>query len=648
MPQAYLIVSSDPLIDCFHHFFGPDLNFLLDHGPPFPVLQGAARFVGSDQPLISLFLGECYMTEQPRQILVGVAWPYANGEQHIGHIAGAYLPPDIFSRFQRMCGNNVLMVSGSDTHGTPITVRAEDEGITPREVVDQFHPRFIDSYLGLGLTFDLFTHTDTKNHWDTTHELFLAHYNKGYIYKETQDQLFDAKANRFLPDRYVEGICPQCGSNEARGDQCDTCGATYDAVDLLNPKSKITGSTELEARATEHFFLDLGKLNDPLLDWIKKDKAHWRTHVLNGTRGQLEEHNLRGRPITRDMSWGVTIPLEGYDTKRIYVWYDAVIGYLSASKEWASLTDDSEAWKKWWSNETASEARSYYFIGKDNIPFHTIIWPGMLYSVGGLNLPYDVPANEYMNMKGVKFSKSRGRIIGINDVLERYQADAWRYVLTAMAPETSDVDFTWEDFVDRVNNELLASWGNLVKRVMGFAVKRFDGIVPTPGELTESDQTLLDEIKKGFDSVAVLYDGVKLKSACQEARRLTDLVNNYITREEPFKVIKVDPARAGTIVYNSFQCILWLNTMWSPILPHIAQQVWEQLGFSGPLFGRQYTEMVKDEAGEHLVLRYDHSEAISKWEAVTLPAGQKLGNADGLVVKLDKAVVLEQEITITE
>ncbi len=583
------------------------------------------------------------MTQQPRHILVCVAWPYVNGEQHIGHIAGAYLPPDIFARFQRMRGNRVLMVSGSDTHGTPITVRADVEGVTPREIVERFHPRFIESYLKLGITFDLFTHTDTQNHWDVTHELFVKHLEKQYIYKDSQRQVYDPVANQFLPDRYVEGTCPQCGYADARGDQCDNCGATYDAIDLESPRSKITGNTKLEVRESEHFFLDLGKVNEPLLQWIATGKEHWRPQVLNQTRGTLEERALRGRAITRDMSWGITIPVPGYGEKRIYVWYDAVIGYLSASREWASLTGDADAWRAWWDSTSAPDARSYYFIGKDNVPFHTIIWPGMLHALGGLNLPYDVPANEYLNVKGAKVSKSRGTAIGINDVLERYQPDAWRYALTAMAPETNDVDFTWEDFIDRVNSELLASWGNLVNRLTGFLVKRFDNRIPTSGPLTEVDEALLAEIRGGFDSVAALYDAVKLRGACQELRRLTDRVNNYITQEKPFTVVKTDEARAGTIMFVAFQAVVWLNTMWAPILPHSSERVWTLLGFDGTIFGRQYTENIPDARGTHLVLRYDHAGALGRWEAVELPAAQALGPAEPLYTKLDPAEVLLRE-----
>jgi methionyl-tRNA synthetase len=581
----------------------------------------------------------------PTKVLIGVAWPYANGELHIGHYAGANLPPDIFARYQRLIGNEVLMVSGSDTHGTPITIRAEEEGISPQAVFERYHPLIVECYQRLGLTFDLYTHTETENHWAVTHDLFLRHLERGFIYKDTQRQVYDPAAGTFLPDRYVEGTCPKCGYEHARGDQCDHCGAIYDAVDLINPRSRRTGNTDLEVRETEHFFLDLGKLNEDLLKWVSEGKAHWRTNVLNYTRAQLEERKLRGRPITRDISWGVSIPLEGYGTKRIYVWYDAVIGYLSAAKEWAQLIGEPEQWREWWDARVNPDARIYNFIGKDNIPFHTIIWPGMLMAYGGLNLPYDVPSNEYLNMKGRKFSKSRGVLLSMASVLDRYQADAWRYALTAMAPEGSDVDFTWDDFVERVNNELLANWGNLVNRVLNFAFKRFEGKVPTPGDLGERELALLQEVETGFAGVGGLYGAVKLKAACTEVRRLSQRVNQYITDTAPFQVIKTDPQAAATSVWCALQCIQWLNTMWSPIIPFSSQKVHEMLGFEGRLFGRQYTETVKDARGEHLVLRYDHSGAIGSWDAMPLPAGQALREPKALFVKLDESVP-EQEAAL--
>ena len=575
-----------------------------------------------------------------KKILVGVAWPYANGEKHIGQIAGAYLPPDTFARYQRMIGNDVLMVSGSDTHGTPVALQAEAEGVTPEDIINEYHPLFIDGCLKMGLTFDCYTHTDTQNHWDITCKLFQTHLEHEYIYKDTQKQLYDPEAERFLADRYVEGTCPVCAYEHARGDQCDNCSSLYDTLELKNPRSKLTGNTDLEIRETEHFFLDMGKMNDPLLEWLDSvDRSHWRPNVLNFTRGQLKLKELRGRAITRDIDWGINVPVEGYEHKCIYVWYDAVIGYLSAAIEWANLTGNDGEWRQWWDANTNPDARIYNFIGKDNIPFHAIYWPGMLLAYGEgdeqLNTPYDVPSNEYLMIGGEQFSTSRGRVIGWNTVLAEYQADAWRYALTAMAPEAADVDFTWEDFRGRVNSELIGNWGNLVNRVSGFAYKRFDGAVPTPGAFDELDQTLLDDVRAGFDSVGALYEAVKLKAALIEVRRLSQRVNQYLNEKAPWQLIKEDEQAAATAVYVALQAIDWLKLMWAPILPHSSEQIHQIFGYDQPLFGRQYVETVEDQRGSHQVLRYDHSGASGRWDAVALSAGQPLRQPSALFVKLE-------------
>ena len=592
------------------------------------------------------------MTTEIKKILVGVAWPYANGEKHIGQIAGAYMPPDIFARYQRMIGNDVLMVSGSDTHGTPVTLKADAEGIGPADVAEKYHELFVAGCVELGLTFDLYTHTDTQNHWDVTQQMFLRHLHTGFIYKDVQQQLYDPQARRFLADRYVEGTCPFCGYPDARGDQCDNCGRIYDALELKNPRSKITGNTELEVRETEHFFLDMGKMNEPLLNWIKEGKEHWRPNVINFTRGQLELKELRGRPITRDIDWGIDIPLDGFPGKRIYVWYEAVIGYLSAAVEWANLVAAPDAWRSWWDANVNPDSLIYNFIGKDNIPFHTIIWPGMLigYNAGEsqLNLPYDVPANEYWNLGGDKFSTSRGRVIGFNSVLREFQPEAWRYVMTAMAPETADVDFTWQEFMDRVNNELVANWGNLVNRVVGFAYKRFDGRIPTPGALDEVDQTLLADVREGFTTVGELYAGVKLKAALTECRRLSQRVNQYLNEKAPWQAVKTDPEGAATSLYVALQAIDWLKLLWSPILPFSSEAVHRILGYTQPLFGRQYTERVSDARGSHLTLRYDHTGATGRWEAGTLPPGQTMTEPSALFIKLDEDVLATKVQAISQ
>ena len=601
------------------------------------------------------------MTKQARKILVCVAWPYVNGEKHIGQIAGAYLPADIFARYQRMAGNDVLMVSGSDTHGTPITLQAEKEGIPAAEIVDKYHKLFVEGCQAMGLTFDLYTHTDTQNHWNVTQQVFRSHLANEYIYKEVQKQWFDPEAGRFLADRYVEGSCPFCGFAEARGDQCDNCGRLYDALELTNTRSKLSGSRALEVREAEHFFLDLAALNEPLLEWIGSGKEHWRKNVLNFTQGQLNLKELRGRAITRDIDWGIAIPQEGYESKRIYVWYDAVQGYLSAAIEWAELS--GKQWQAWWDRDLSPDARHYYFIGKDNIPFHTQIWPGMIMAyndktcvadalasdlsesasglaMARLHLPYDVPANEYLNFGGAQFSTSRGNVIGWNTVLAEFQADAWRYTLTAMAPESADTEFTWPDFVELVNNELVANWGNLVNRALGFAYRRFDGAVPQPGAFDGTDEGLLQEIRGGFESVAALYEAVKLKAALQAVRRLSQRVNQYLNEKEPWQTVKTDPQAAATSMYVSLQAIDWLKLIWAPILPHSSEQLHRYLGYTEPLFGQLNTASIQDARGTHRVLRYDHSAASGLWQAQPLPAGQALQKPAPLFTKLDPEAIL--------
>jgi methionyl-tRNA synthetase len=585
-----------------------------------------------------------------KKIHVCVAWPYAAGDRHIGHLAGAYLPPDIFARYHRLAGNQVLMVSGSDTHGTPVTLRADQENVSPAEVMERYHGRFVEGFWRFGLTFDLYTHTDTQNHWDVTHDLFLRHLERGYIYSDVQQQLYSVDDERWLPDRYVEGTCPLCGFDRARGDQCDNCGRTYDAVELHSPRSKISGSTNIETRPTEHFFLDLGKANDFLTEWLNRpDKTGWRPSVVNFARARAESRELRGRPITRDLDWGVTIPVPGYDDKRIYVWYDAVIGYLSATKEWAQITGQPEAWQEWW-REGDDGVESFYFIGKDNIEFHAIIWPAMLHGYGPvpgqgwwLKQPSDVPANEYLTLGDFKFSSSFGNVISINEAAERYQVDAWRYALTAMAPEANDSEFTWQEFVRRVNTELVANWGNLVNRALGFAYKQFDGRVPEPGPLDTADLALLEAVRGGFDSVGALYAGRKFKAALDAALRLSQEVNRYINDKAPWQQIKSDRAAAGRSVYVVLQAIDWLKLLFAPVLPFSSQQVHEYLGHDKELFGRQYTEVVADARGQHLTLRYDSSTAAGRWLATPLPPGQALHKPEALFTKLDDSVV-EQEL----
>ncbi|MGI6207075.1 MAG: methionine--tRNA ligase [Anaerolineae bacterium] len=573
------------------------------------------------------------------RILVCVAWPYANGHLHLGHVAGAYLPPDIFARYHRLRGNDVLMVSGSDTHGTPITVKAEQEGVTPREIVDRYHSSHLNALKGLGVTFDLYTETDTENHWRVTQDVFLRLLERGYLYKDTMISLYCANCDRFLADRYVEGTCPHCHFEEARGDQCDECGRTLDATELLAPRCKACGGTPVP-RETEHFFLDLAKLNGPLLEWINQDKEHWRRNVINFTRTMLESGELRGRPITRDISWGVPVPLDGYEDKRIYVWFDAVIGYLSATVEWSNLMDEPEAWHEWWQDNSV---RHYYFVGKDNIVFHTVIWPGMLYGYGGLNLPYDVPANEYLRVQGRQLSKSRNWMIDLPDFLTRYDPDSLRYMLSINMPERSDSDFTWEEFVRRNNDELVATYGNLANRVLTFTSRNFGGEVPAPGELGPEDRAIIARAEAAFDVVGKEIEGCHFRAGIAEAMEVAREANRYLDAKAPWFQIKEDQQAAATSVYTMIQVINSLKTLLYPYLPFSSQALHEMLGFEGDLLGRQYIEELKEEVRTHSALRYERPSIEGDgWRPVEVPAGQKLGKIQPLFRKLDDSVIAEE------
>jgi methionyl-tRNA synthetase len=580
------------------------------------------------------------------KILVCTAWPYANGDLHIGHLAGSYLPPDIFARYHRLAGNDVLMVSGSDSHGTPITVRADAEGLAPREVFERFHAHFLDTFQQIGISYDLFTHTDTENHHRIAQDIFLACQNNGYLYKETQRVLYSETERRFLPDRFVEGTCPNCGYDGARGDQCDNCGKLLDATDLINPRSKTDGSTPI-IRETEHFFFDLPKLTDRLWAYLNDGKDHWRSNVINFSRGYLRE-GLKGRPITRDIEWGISIPLEGYAQKRLYVWFEAVMGYFTASVEWAHNIGQPEKWKAWWYDQAA---KTYYFMGKDNIPFHTIIWPGELMAVERLyeddatktlNLPYDVPANEYLNMESKKLSTSRNWAIWAPDLLERYDPDPIRYYLTAIAPETRDTDFTWQDFVRRNNDELVATWGNLVNRMLSFAYKQFEGRVPQPGDLDDMDQDILTKAENGFQSVGDLIKAVRLRAALEEAIGIARAANVYLDQKAPWFQIKEDRAAAATTVYVILRTIDNLKVLFSPFLPFTSQRLHQILGYDGQLFGTQQVVEYQEETRGHAALTYDHSGAIGAWAPSQLPAGQALRQPAPLFKKLDESVVEEE------
>ena len=545
------------------------------------------------------------------RIYIGVAWPYANSPLHLGQIAGAYLPPDIFARYHRIKGNEVLMVTGSDIHGTPITISAEREGKTPDQIADKYHQQFLKDWQKLGITCDLYTSTGTANHAEVTQDIFLTLFNKGYIYKNTVKQAFCADCQRFLPDRYIEGTCPHCGFNGARGDQCDQCGQPLNSIELIEPRCGICGATP-EFKDSEQFFLKLTAFQDKLLSWVKKQK-HWRPNVLNFTTSYLER-GLKDRAITRDIEWGIPLPLEGYPGKRIYVWFEAVIGYLSASKEWAKSTGNAEKWRDFWQDE---KVKSYYFIGKDNIPFHTIIWPAMLMGYGGLNLPYDVPANEYLTIEGKKLSSSRNWAVWLPDYLSRYAPDPLRYLLSINMPETGDTDFSWHEFVRRNNDELVATYGNLVHRVLTFTYRSFDGCVPVPGELDCRSQALIEQTKNTLNTMDRLLYQCHFREAIRSAMSLAQETNRYLDEKSPWKIIKQNRQASATALYIAISVLSGLRTALYPFLPFSSQRLHEFLGFKG-------------------------SVADDGWQLHLPQPGQRLLPPEPLFSKLDAELVAEE------
>ncbi|MBI3177724.1 MAG: methionine--tRNA ligase [Chloroflexi bacterium] len=579
-------------------------------------------------------------------ILVAVAWPYANADIHVGNITGAYLPADVFARFHRLQGNRVLMVSGTDAHGTPITVRADAEGIPPQEVYERYHRRFLDLFLKYGLAYDLFTSTHTENHFKVSQDIFLALKDHGCLYTETEKQWYERGKGRFLPDRYVEGECYICHYPNARGDQCDNCGNLLDSTQLINPRAK--GGGELELRDTEHFYLDLGKLAPDLKRYLGAGKDHWRPNVINRSRQDAAE--LRGRAITRDLDWGIPVPVAGWPEsgKCLYVWFEAVIGYFSASIEWSHNHGTPEAWKDWWYDP---DAKTYYFIGKDNIPFHAVIWPAQLIGARRLyetdagktlNLPYDVPANEFLNLEGQKISGSRNWAVWGLDSVERYDPDTLRYYLIANMPEAKDSDWSWAEFVARNNNELVATWGNLANRVLTFAYKNFDGRVPDPGDLRAEDTALLAKVDAGFAGVGQLLEAVKLRAALSEALRVASEVNRYLDVRAPWSEIKTDRAAAAKTIYTALRAIDSLKIVFAPFLPFSSEKLHGYLGYDGSLFGAQKIETFAEPARTHEALTYDPAGATGQWQPSRLKGGQPLRPPAPLFKKLDEAVAEEE------
>jgi methionyl-tRNA synthetase len=588
-------------------------------------------------------------------ILVCVAWPYANSPIHVGNLTGSTLPADIFARYHRLKGNQVAMVSGSDAHGTPVTVRADAEGTTPLKVYEGYHETFLELYQKLGLAFDLFTSTHTENHFKVSQDIFLALQANNYLYSERQKQWYAPSKGRFLPDRYVEGTCYICGYPNARGDQCDGCGSLLDATQIIDPRFKVDGSTP-ELRDTEHFYLDLGALEPAIAEFLRQREGYFRPNVLRQSLGQIQSEGLRGRPITRDLDWGIPVPVDGWQGKCLYVWFEAVIGYLSASIELSSLDGQAVDWHNWWYNPAA---KTYYFIGKDNIPFHAVNWPGQLIGAGEafgrlfeggegsrLTLPYDIPANEFMNLEGKKISGSRNWAVWGLDFLERYDPDPLRYYLTANMPESKDTDWDWDDFVRRNNDELVAKWGNLVNRALPFAYKHWEGCVPDPGELRPEDLEIIATVEAGFQSVGEQLGAVHLRAALDEAQRLASEVNKYLDKAGPWFEIKADKAAAAKTIYTALRAIDSLKVLFAPFLPFSSERLHGFLGYATPLFGSQYTETIQDNLGEHKVLRYRPGEEAFQWQPSRLPAGQALNQPALLFDKLEPSVADEERLRL--
>ena len=544
-------------------------------------------------------------------------------------MAGFAVPADVLARFERLRGSRVLMASGTDEHGTPITYEADKQGIPPRDFVDQNSALIVEDLRRLGMTYDIFTRTTTANHYKVTQDLFLKLYEKGYLVKKTQMGAFDPVSGRTLPDRYIEGKCPICGFPDARGDQCDNCGNQLDPIDLIDPHQRGSDAS-VEFKETEHFFFDLPAFGMQLKDWIEQHDD-WRPNVR---KYSLEfVRNLKPRAITRDLDWGVPVPLPGREDnphKKIYVWFDAVIGYLSASIEWAQQRGEPDSWKDWWENR---DAWHYYVMGKDNITFHTVLWPAILIGAGDLHLPDEIVASEYLNMGGKKFSTSRGQVIYVSDVLERYDPDALRYYLMIAGPENQDSDFTWAEFVRRNNDELVATWGNLVHRTLVNAHRNF-GAVPKPGPLTPTDQGLISEVEDALDHVALQLGQARFQLALKYAMSMAARVNVYLGTEQPWHTIKTDRNRAGTVLYVALRCVDNLKTMLTPFLPFSAQRLHEMLGYTDVIAPQPEVREYSEDGTVHNVLTGDYPIA-NRWLASKLAPGHPLPQPQALFKRLD-------------
>jgi len=546
------------------------------------------------------------LKNKPENILVCVAWPYVNGEPHLGHIAGNNLPADIFARYHRMVGNNVLMVSGSDQHGTPVTIRAREENTTPKEISEKYHNIWSETFKDLDFSFDLYTKTGTENHKEVVQKLFNLLNEKGYLQEKVSKQPYSEESEMFLSDRYIEGDCPHCPSR-TKGDQCDDCSKDFEPIDLKNLISTIDNS-KVTFKETNHIYLKLPEFQEDLNKWIKS-KSYWKPSVKNQSLGFLS-NGLIDRAITRDIDWGVEVPLKNYEKKRIYVWFEAVIGYLSASIEWAksdkNISNNKDIWKEWWQNP---DSKHFYFQGKDNIPFHTIILPSILMGSGEYNLPYDVVANEYLNFSGKQFSKSKNWAVWVSDFLKEYDSEALRYYLSSIMPESSDSDFTWNSFFDSNNNELVATFGNLVNRIQTLIKNNFNNIIPNLEKTDDVDNDMISEIKSSYDSVGNFLEKRQFRNSLKEIMNLAKLGNRYIDKKEPWSTVKSDRQIAANTLWIGANLISNLGVLISPFLPKTSLKISSIFNFGSD---------------------------IPKWEYREVKSGTSIVNISPLFKKIDK------------
>jgi methionyl-tRNA synthetase len=563
----------------------------------------------------------------PKRYTITAALPYTNGPVHIGHLAGVYVPADIYARYQRLKGNDVAYICGSDEHGVPITIKAKKEGITPQQVVDKYHAIIKKSFEDFGISFDNYSRTSAKIHHETASAFFKKLYADGKFIEETNLQLFDEKANQFLADRFVVGTCPKCGFEESYGDQCENCGTSHNATDLINPKSAITGNPPT-LKETKHWFLPLDQYQDWLKEWIVEGHAKdWKPNVLGQVKSWLDD-GLRPRAVTRDLDWGIPVPIAGAEGKVLYVWFDAPIGYISSTKEWAASV--GKDWEPYWKD---ADTKLLHFIGKDNIVFHCIIFPSMLKAEGSYILPENVPANEFLNLEGNKISTSKNWAVWLHEYLEDFpdKQDVLRYTLTANAPETKDNDFTWKDFQARNNNELVAIFGNFINRVVVLTNKYYAGIIPSHHDFSDHDEETLAQLKKYPQIIAKSIERYRFREALSELMNLARLGNKYLADEEPWKVIKVNPDRVQTIMFVALQISAGLAVLAEPFLPFTSKKLKKILKVTSSAPG----------------LPDGRFEGSLTWSSVStknnlLPSGHQIGPGELLFDKIEDVDIQKQ------